>query len=93
MRLFNKRIHDNLLALGYRYMGRHDIDNEVLDIYDHPDNDDWMSIDVFGHIDFLDYCEYTEGSKKGRASRIEWERTRAQIALRNNSGNSKTTKH
>jgi hypothetical protein len=73
-KLFNRGIHDNLIALGYHYGGKQDWNNEEIDMYDHEDNDDWFGIDSKGHIDPLDYCEFTEGSVKGRASREEWQR-------------------
>jgi hypothetical protein len=84
-KLFNRGIHDNLLDLGYHYAGRQNWNEEKIDMYDHRDNDDWFGINKQGHIDPLDYCEFTEGSVKGRASREEWQRTHQLLHGHSNS--------
>jgi hypothetical protein len=63
MTLFNKEIHDNLLAIGYEYMGKAENGD---DEYDSVENDDWFGINTKGHINPLDVCEFTEGSEMGR---------------------------
>jgi len=62
MKLNNKEIHDNLIALGYELYTRDDTD----DLYWHDDNDDWFGINSKGHINPLDLCEFTEGSIRGQ---------------------------
>ena len=55
MNPFNPEVHDHLLALGYTYLLRY---KNKYDEYNHPDNDDWVSIDKQGHVDFPDVCDY-----------------------------------
>jgi hypothetical protein len=73
MKVFNKEMHDNLLALGYehtRYVSKKY--RTRFDMYDHPDNDDWFEIDEKGHIDPADLCGFTEGSTRGHQIYEDW---------------------
>jgi hypothetical protein len=77
VQVYNRGIHENLLALGYEYEGRVSHLGPWYDEYTHPDNDDWMAIYQDGSLVFLDICEFTEGSDKGIAIREQWEQKQA----------------
>jgi len=59
-KMFNQEVHDNLIALGYTYLFRY---KNRYDEYNHPINDDWISIDKVGRVDFPDICSYIDTPK------------------------------
>jgi|GEM_PF-4805433 hypothetical protein len=77
--LYNEDIHHNLLAEGYSYEGRNSEFSESYDEYEHPDCDDWLAIYSDGRVEFLDICEYTEGSVTGRAVKEQWINRRNRV--------------
>jgi hypothetical protein len=70
--MYNEDVHHNLIAEGYSYEGRNSEFNEPYDEYEHLDCDDWIAIYADGRVEFLDICEYTEGSVTGRAVKEQW---------------------